>query len=69
MIREHDNGPVFLTTKELAARWKMSCRTLEGWRDKRIGLPWILVGSRVRYNLADVEQCERLWRVGEFDDD
>ena len=35
-----DNKPIFLTTAGLANRWKMSQRTLEGWRDKGIGLTY-----------------------------
>lgn len=55
---------VFFTQAELAERWKVSARTLEGWRDKGIGLAYTRIGSRVRYHINDVEECERLWRVG-----
>jgi DNA-binding transcriptional MerR regulator len=63
--KEHDR-PVFLTTAELAHRWRMSPRTLEGWRDKGIGVSYRRIGnSRILYALDDVEEFERRWRMGE----
>lgn len=60
-----DNKPVFLTTAELADRWKMSQRTLEGWRDKGIGLTYRRIGSvRILYAITDIEEFERRWKMG-----
>ncbi|WP_200956709.1 helix-turn-helix transcriptional regulator [Tsuneonella troitsensis] len=56
------NPHVFLTTEEAAARWSMSARTLEGWRDKGIGPIYHKIGSRVRYHVDDIERFEKLWR-------
>lgn len=53
--------PIFLTTKELAHRWRISPRTLEGWRDKGIGPAYAKIGNRVRYHIDVVESAERCW--------
>ena len=58
------NEKVFLTQRELSERWQVSPRTLEGWRDKGIGIAFTRIGSRVRYHVDDIEECERLWRSG-----
>ena len=51
-----------LTTKELAERWKMSVRTLEGWRNKGKGPKYIKFGNgdahKVLYCLTDVIEYE-----------
>jgi hypothetical protein len=52
-----------LTPDQLAARWSMSRLTLEVWRQKRKGPPWIRLGSGkgsgVRYRLNDIEAYEQ----------
>ncbi len=55
---------IFLTTDDVARRWSMSRRTLEGWRDKGIGPTYHKIGSRVRYHIDDIEKFERCWRLG-----
>lgn len=50
--------PPFLTQTELAARWRISPRTLERWRWAGDGLRFTKVGGRVLYSLADVEAYE-----------
>jgi hypothetical protein len=50
--------PPFLTPIELAARWRISPRTLERWRWAGEGLPFTKIGGRVLYSLADVEAYE-----------
>ena len=59
----HDDGRlVFLTTAEVAERWGMSPRTLEGWRDKGIGPTWRRLGTQtIRYHIDDVVRFEELW--------
>lgn len=47
-----------LCTKELANRWGVSPRTIEGWRRFRRGLPYLKVGQRVVYRLDDIEAFE-----------
>jgi predicted site-specific integrase-resolvase len=44
---------------ELAARWKISHRTLERWRWTGDGPSFIKLGGRVIYRLEDVEAFER----------
>lgn len=53
---------IYFTQAELAQRWRLSARTLEGWRDKGIGIAYTRIGNRVRYHIKDVEECERTWR-------
>lgn len=55
---------VFLTTNDVAERWAMSPRSLEGWRDQGIGPTYHKIGSRVRYHVDDVEKFERQFRLG-----
>ena len=54
---------IFFTTIELAERWRISRRTLEGWRDRGVGLAYCKIGNRVRYKLADIETYERHWSL------
>lgn len=43
---------------DLARRWRMSTRTLEGWRRLKIGPPYLRIGHRVIYRLSDIEAYE-----------
>jgi hypothetical protein len=47
-----------LTQRDLASRWRVSERTLERWRWRRTGPPYLKVGGRVVYRLADVRAYE-----------
>ena len=48
-----------LNERELAARWKLTARTLQQWRAKGIGPRYIRLGERsIFYRLADVEAYE-----------
>jgi len=47
-----------LNQVELAARWKISPRTLERWRWTGEGPAFIKIGGRVVYRLEDVEDYE-----------
>ncbi|MCK0129276.1 helix-turn-helix domain-containing protein [Erythrobacter sp. F6033] len=51
----------FFTTNELADRWRISPRTLEGWRDKGIGPTFTRIGNRVRYHISVIERAEHDW--------
>jgi len=48
----------YLTQAELAARWRISPRTLERWRWLARGVAFVKVGGSVRYRLKDVESFE-----------
>lgn len=45
--------------RELAARWRMSVRTLDRWRAVGYGPTWLALGGRVLYRLADVAAFEK----------
>ena len=47
-----------LNQTELAARWKISPRTLERWRWIGEGPVFIKIGGRVVYRLEDIEAYE-----------
>ena len=47
-----------LNQAELAARWKISPRTLERWRWTGEGPAFIKIGGRVVYRLEDLEAYE-----------
>ena len=47
-----------LNQTELAARWKISPRTLERWRWTGEGPAFIKIGGRVVYRLEEVEGYE-----------
>lgn len=56
--------PIWLTTAELAERWRMTTRTLERWRAERYGPKWHQLGGSIRYSIADVEGFEARGRSG-----
>jgi hypothetical protein len=47
-----------LNQYELAKRWNISQRTLERWRWRKKGPPYLKIGGRVVYELAAVEAFE-----------
>ena len=44
---------------DLARRWNISHRTLERWRWKREGPPYIKLGGRIVYRFEDILAFER----------
>jgi hypothetical protein len=44
---------------ELSRRWGVSPKTLENLRWKKKGPPYLKLGGRVAYRLADIEEYER----------
>ena len=53
----------FLTSKEVADRWRLSDRTLANWRHAGKGPPFIrigAVGSRVLYPIEGIHSFEKL---------
>lgn len=55
--------PTYLNQNELAARWRISARTLERWKWRRTGPQFHKLGGKVAYSLADVETYERRRRA------
>jgi DNA-binding transcriptional regulator YiaG len=60
-VKKAEPGEHF-TQAELAARWKISERTLEDWRHKRRGPKYQNTG-RVLYALEDILEYERIKSV------
>ncbi len=50
--------PRHLNEFDLAKRWNISERTLQRWRWKKKGPPYLKIGGRVAYRLSDVEAWE-----------
>ena len=50
----------YLTSKEVADRWRLSDQTLANWRSAGKGPPFIRVGSRVLYPFDGIQAWERL---------
>jgi hypothetical protein len=48
-----------LNEYELAERWRVSVKTLRRWRQEALGCPFMKLGARVSYALADIEAYER----------
>jgi DNA-binding transcriptional MerR regulator len=48
-----------LGQKDLARRWGISHRTLETWRSRGGGPPYLKLNGRCLYRLEDVEEFER----------
>jgi Helix-turn-helix domain len=60
-VRARTLSEKHLTQSELAARWRMSPRTLERWRWLRQGPAFLKLGAggHVVYRLEDIEDYER----------
>ena len=43
-----------LTAEELAERWVIAVRTLDGGRNAGQGPVWLKIGGQIRYRRADV---------------
>jgi hypothetical protein len=61
-----DDNKKYFTQGELADRWKISDRSLERRRYEDRPPAYVKIGSSVRYELKEIERCERVWSVGEF---
>ena len=56
--------PFALTQRELAARWRISPRTLERWRANKTGPAWLKIGGCIIYRTADILAHERAHVLG-----
>ena len=50
----------YLTSKEVADRWRLSDQTMANWRHAGKGPPFIRVGSRVLYPIEGITAFEKL---------
>lgn len=58
------NDPIdaFLTTDELAVRWRCATRTLQRWRTRATGPHFHRIQGRILYAMADVIAFEQAHR-------
>jgi predicted site-specific integrase-resolvase len=54
-----DDPPVYMREDELAARWRISVRTLQRWRREGRGPPFVRFGKRVAYGHLEVLSYEQ----------
>jgi len=56
MTNPSEPRPEYLTAAELIERWRrqVSASTLANWRSERKGPPFVKIGGRILYPLADV---------------
>jgi len=47
-----------LTESDLARRWRMSERTLQAWRWRKVGPQYLKAMGKVLYRLSDIETFE-----------
>jgi len=52
----------FLTTKELADRWRVTEKSVLKWRKEGKAPPFYTIHNRILYRLADVEELEEAKR-------
>lgn len=52
--------PDFLSSKELAKRWRLAHQTLANWRHAGKGPPFIRVGGRVLYPIEGIHSFEKI---------
>jgi len=57
--KETEMKAVHMNQMELAARWRISPRTLERWRWIGDGPRFVKLGGRVVYRLCDIEEYEQ----------
>ena len=48
----------FLNPRELAARWRVSAKTLERWRNDGCGPVYVKLHGRILYRLTEIESFE-----------
>lgn len=52
-------GMPFLTSSELAHRWRLTPKTLDKWRCAGKSPPYEKIGSRILYKMDEIEEFER----------
>ena len=57
------NDKKYLTTKELAKRWRRSPRTIEGWRSRKTGPNYAELNGMVLYDLDEIIKFENASKV------
>ena len=54
----------FMAEAELARRWTKTTRTLQRWRVKNYGPPFMVIGRTVFYLISDIAEFELTSRRG-----
>ena len=62
--RHHGQSVRHFSQHDLAARWRLSVRTLERWRPQHKGPSFLKLGGRVVYRIEDIEAFEASHRKG-----
>ncbi len=52
-------NPEYLTSKELADRFRIAENTVASWRMRKVGVPYVKMQGKVRYKLEDVVKYEK----------
>lgn len=58
-VRVPAPSPIALNEHDLAARWRLSVKTLRRWRQEHLGPAFCKLGARVIYLLSEIEAFER----------
>ncbi|MSS84984.1 helix-turn-helix domain-containing protein [Actinomycetaceae bacterium WB03_NA08] len=56
MKEENESTSIWLTPQECADHMKVSLRTLQDWRSRKVGPPFHKVGKTVRYHIEEVDE-------------
>jgi excisionase family DNA binding protein len=56
MSSSNQSTPLYVSTKQLARNLGLSYRTLEDWRRRRVGPPFVRVGGLVRYPVSLLDE-------------
>jgi len=54
------NEQMYLTSRELAQRWRLSEQTLANWRHGGKGPPFMRIGGRILYPIEGINAQEKL---------
>lgn len=60
---EDPERPRYITERDVAAMTGLSTKCLQSWRFARKGIPFVKLGSAVRYSVADVVKFIELNKV------
>jgi excisionase family DNA binding protein len=63
MLEEHPRTDEYLTASELAARYKVTTRTVWIWAARGV-IPSRVLGGSTRFLASEIEEWERSWRRG-----
>ena len=53
------NNPVYLTSNELAERWRVSISSVIRWREQGKPPAFYKINGNILYKLADIEDLEK----------